>query len=310
MVASILQVLALEPANGGGEATIGSCLREAGLGADRYVAETPDGWRLTMFRVRPMVEAPADEEDTPRPPVLLQHGLLQTPITFVVGGRRSLAAVLYDAGYDVWLGNNRTNIHSMEHVRLQPHQEEFWRCTIDDFAVDTSTMAHAVLRHAASDSLAFIGHSQGACQGMMALSRDAGLRAKVRFCGLVAPAGFVQRFKKWPAVSLRQIYGLGWFYPMLGHGRFLDFPCWLKPALGPEGSARAIPPCAPFHLLLRPCRHQLLHVRLLLRAPRVEHPPVACADPDCLHGRDPWWRRGLGAGTLVPTRGHRALRYV
>lgn len=35
---------------------------------------------------------------------------------------------LYEAGYDVWVGNNRGTHHSMEHVKFTPenHPERFW----------------------------------------------------------------------------------------------------------------------------------------------------------------------------------------
>ncbi len=41
-----------------------------------------------------------------RPPVLLQHGLLESSVVFVDNGpRQSLAFALADAGFDVWMSN-------------------------------------------------------------------------------------------------------------------------------------------------------------------------------------------------------------
>jgi pimeloyl-ACP methyl ester carboxylesterase len=43
---------------------------------------------------------------TCRPPVLLQHGLLESSAVFVDNGPgRSLAFALADAGFDVWMSN-------------------------------------------------------------------------------------------------------------------------------------------------------------------------------------------------------------
>lgn len=47
---------------------------------------------------------------------------------------QSLAFLLHDAGYDVWLGSVRGSTWGLEHSRLDPSSDAFWQFTYDDMA--------------------------------------------------------------------------------------------------------------------------------------------------------------------------------
>ena len=62
-----------------------------------------------------------------RPPVLLWHGLLGASISWVLNPpNETLAFLLSDSCYDVWLANSRGCTYSRAHKTLRPHQSEFW----------------------------------------------------------------------------------------------------------------------------------------------------------------------------------------
>jgi hypothetical protein len=70
---------------------------------------TSDGYILTLFRIRPPNASPSSR---PRPVALLWHGLLDSAYTWLYLGEQALPLKLVNAGYDVWLGNNRGSYFS------------------------------------------------------------------------------------------------------------------------------------------------------------------------------------------------------
>ena len=86
-----------------------------------HEAVTEDGYILQLHRVPPRGGGGGV-------PVYLQHGLICSSASWVTSGENSLAFVLSEAGYDVWLGNFRGNVYGRRHVSLNPDLDNnFWR---------------------------------------------------------------------------------------------------------------------------------------------------------------------------------------
>ena len=87
-----------------------------GFACTEYQTTTLDGFVLTLSRV----SVPGKPISTR--PVLCQHGLVDTSATWTTGTRnQSLAYVLADAGFDVWLGyadlsNMSTHASDLKHL--------------------------------------------------------------------------------------------------------------------------------------------------------------------------------------------------
>jgi hypothetical protein len=78
-----------------------------------HLVTTKDGYILTVFRIQsPSVASGTDHHNRARPVALLWHGLLDSAYTWLYLGKSALPYQLADAGYDVYLGNNRGNYFS------------------------------------------------------------------------------------------------------------------------------------------------------------------------------------------------------
>lgn len=80
-------------------------IRSKGYPAEEHDVTTQDGYILTLFRI----------PNPDKPVVFLQHGLLDASSSFVINfPEQSLGFVLWDAGYDVWIGNMRGSYHLIQ----------------------------------------------------------------------------------------------------------------------------------------------------------------------------------------------------
>lgn len=133
-------------------------IKKHGYGVEEHVVKTDDGYFLTLFRIRQLT---LDEE--PRPVAFLMHGFLGSADEWLLmGPEKSLAYLLTDAGYDVWLGNVRGSTYSRRHASKHPAHPDFWQFSIDEIALhDLPAMIDYTLKTSGQKKLHYIGYSQG-----------------------------------------------------------------------------------------------------------------------------------------------------
>jgi len=137
--------------------TVPQIIEMHGYGCETLTVTTTDGFQLSIFRVY------CFDAEEHGPAVLLQHGLLADAANWVSNGKQnSLAFMLVDAGFDVYLANSRGNRYSRDHVTLKPKEPEFWKWSWQEMAkYDVPATVDAVLERSGKKNLYYVGHSQG-----------------------------------------------------------------------------------------------------------------------------------------------------
>jgi len=102
----------------------------------------------------------------------MQHGIEADMMQWVLKDEKeSPAFVVANAGYDLWLGNNRGNRFSQAHETLDPKKKAFWQFTWEELGTkDTPAVMDYILKQTGASKLNYIGHSEGTTQVMAGAS--------------------------------------------------------------------------------------------------------------------------------------------
>ncbi|XP_050517932.1 lipase 1-like isoform X4 [Diabrotica virgifera virgifera] len=163
---------------------------QLGLTAELHNVTTEDGYILKIFRIK----AINGKEQENREPVLLQHGLLGSSEQFLHAKNNSLALILFNNGFDVWLGNSRGNFHSRKHVSLDPDRDkEFWFYTLDQMGqYDQPAVIDHILKTTGKQQISYIGHSQGGGSLLAMASGRPEYNQKIKIFVGLAPAAYMK----------------------------------------------------------------------------------------------------------------------
>ncbi|KAH8376737.1 hypothetical protein KR093_001124, partial [Drosophila rubida] len=162
--------------------------------AEEHTVTTEDKYVLHMQRIaRPGAK-----------PVLLMHGLEDSSSTWIMMGPSSgLGYFLYDAGYDVWMGNARGNRYSRGHLKLNPNTDRsYWSFSWHEIGYyDLPAMIDYVLKKTNHSKLSYYGHSQGTTSFFVLASSRPEYNAKVHVMQALAPVSYMTHVKA-PLMSL------------------------------------------------------------------------------------------------------------
>ena len=117
---------------------------------DRYVNTI---WALTS----------KDEFNRNGKSIIVQHGLLDTAFTWLILEDKSIAKLLCDEGYKVYLPNMRGNQFSKSHYDYDSSlNSKYWEFSFDEMAqYDLPSIVNLIKKRDGVEKIDYMGHSQG-----------------------------------------------------------------------------------------------------------------------------------------------------
>ncbi|XP_011301866.1 lipase 3 isoform X2 [Fopius arisanus] len=161
-------------------------VEQYGYTPESHVVTTEDGYNIRLDRIS---GAPTSPEAPGKPVVYLLHGLGVASEAWILWTpNNSLAFLLADAGYDVWLGNIRGTTHGRSHQSLDPDKDrEFWNFDLTTIStMDLPAQVDFILEKTGESKLTIIGHSMGTTLSYIFLSEKPTYNNKVNLVLLVA----------------------------------------------------------------------------------------------------------------------------
>ncbi|KAE9129733.1 hypothetical protein PF005_g4747 [Phytophthora fragariae] len=207
-----------------GKSTV-ELIQARGYAVETHNVTTADGYILTLHRL-PMSYAETQSGESAaanKTTILLMHGLLDSSFSWVCNFRnQSFAFVLADAGYDVWLGNNRGNTYSDRHIKYTTEDDAFWDFSWEDMGrFDLPAMLNHALEVSGRDTLALVGHSEGTTQAFVAFSENQTLAQSVSYFAALVPVAWLGHTKAKALKFVAKIY-LDKIFDVLGQVEFLS----------------------------------------------------------------------------------------
>lgn len=197
-------------------------INKKGYPIEEHFITTDDGYILGTFRIPHGRNESRNAINSGKPVVLLMHGLLDSSYTWVNNPiYESLGFLLADAGYDVWLGNNRGNTYSKRHKWLHTDTDDFWNFTWDEMAkYDSPNTIQYILDWTNQSKLAYVGHSEGTVQMFAMPTVRPDMVSKIAYFGALAPIAYVKHQKS-PLIDLLAYLDIAYIYEILGRKQFL-----------------------------------------------------------------------------------------
>jgi len=143
--------------------SVSDYVSQMGYELEEHKVHTIDGYILTIWRLPSKAGISGNRKS-----VLLQHGIFDTGFSWLFQEtKKNLAIMLVDQGYDVWIGNVRGNMYSMEHENMKifnpyNYSSPFWDFSWDEMGkYDLPAMVTYIKGKTQTEKINYVCHSQG-----------------------------------------------------------------------------------------------------------------------------------------------------
>ncbi|KAF3327701.1 triacylglycerol lipase 2 [Carex littledalei] len=160
-----------------------------GYQCEEHQVVTKDGYILSLQRIPFGMNGSGG--GTRRQPVLLQHGVLVDGMTWLLNSpEESLAFILADSGFDVWISNTRGTRFSRGHVSLNPTSRSYWDWSWDELVANDLPAIFDFVYEKSGQKLHYVGHSLGTLVALASFS-EGRLVDKLKSAALLSPVAYL-----------------------------------------------------------------------------------------------------------------------
>ncbi|CAK1588877.1 unnamed protein product [Parnassius mnemosyne] len=185
--------------------SVSHMIKAAGYPAEKHHTITTDGYILELHRIPGgRRNENLNSSTKAKEAVLVVHGIFGCSTNFLImGPDRSLGYMLADAGYDVWLGNLRGNLHTA-HLNLTRNDPKFWEYSFHEHGkYDVPALIDKVLAVTGLPRILYIGHSMGTTSLFTTLALRPEYNDKVLAFVALAPAVYLDHMKSMAQVFIK-----------------------------------------------------------------------------------------------------------
>ncbi|KAF6201552.1 hypothetical protein GE061_003943 [Apolygus lucorum] len=175
--------------------TLDELIHDAGYQYSSHRVTTEDGHILSLLRLN-LEGVKATNESTP---VLIINGFTFQSDGWLALGNSSLPFVLATLGYDVWLGDQRGNSRSLDHVNLSVHDFRSHNYTFHEQGIyDLPAFIDHILKVTERNQILYVGYSLSCGMMIVMNSERPEYNDKVLGAVFLAPAGHLRKLKNNP----------------------------------------------------------------------------------------------------------------
>ncbi|KAH3763174.1 lysosomal acid lipase/cholesteryl ester hydrolase [Pelomyxa schiedti] len=177
-------------------------ISDAGYDPELWYVRTPDQFQIGVHRI----------PNEGKQPVLFVHGFVMNAGCFVANmPENTLAFLMHDAGFDVWLINLRGTKSSFTNYVYDSHEPEFWNWSfLEPGLQDVSSTIDFILAKTGFPDLPIVSHSEGGATVYAMLADTPKLAEKISFHLALAPCLYLT-YSTCPVLVLSD---------------YIDFPYW------------------------------------------------------------------------------------